>query len=257
MDFTYLIVRTERRVGWLEYNRPPINAVHWDMLYELPKALRVLIDDPGVRVIVIASALEKHFSVGADLSVFEGIDAEGMRRWVGYTHEMVRQARSSPKPLLAAIHGTAVGGGLEWAMHCDQRFAATDARLGQPEVHINLLPPVGTTQSLARLLGRTRALRFLFDGEMVSAEEAQALGLVDVLVEPGRLREEVQAYGEKLAARPPEALAAIRSTITHGGDLPFDEGLTLELEAEVALAETDNFREGIRAFMEKRKPMWR
>jgi hypothetical protein len=119
-------------------------------------------------------------TVDAELRVFSDMDGVGMRRWVGACHDLVRRMRASPKPLLAAVHGTAVGGDLEIVLHCDVRFAADTARLGQPEIRIGFIPPVGATQALARLLGRSRALRFLYDGTLLSGGEAHAIGLVDV-----------------------------------------------------------------------------
>ena len=257
MDFKNVIVRVENQVGWLEYNRPPVNAVHWGMLKEMPQAFQSLLEDDGVRVIVIASALEKYFSTGADLQVFAEIDVKGMREWMTIVHTLVKTLRASPKPLLTAIHGTAVGLGAELVMHCDQRFAASNARFGQPEININIVPGVGTTQSLARLLGRTKAIRFLYDGAFISAQEALAIGMVDEIVDPGELRETVQKYGETLVNKPPEGLAAIRQTITSGMDLPFDDGLKIEFERILELVETANFKEGISAFLEKRDPKWK
>ncbi len=142
-------------------------------------------------------------------------------------------------------------------MHCDVRFAADNARFSQPEVNLNLVPGVGTTQSLARLMGRTRAIRFLYDGAMVDANEAERMGIIDQVVPLADLRGEVENYALTLAEKPPEALSAIRKTITMGIDLPFDEALKIEFETEVALAETENFTEGVRAFLEKRKPEWK
>jgi enoyl-CoA hydratase/carnithine racemase len=256
VDFENISVRVENQVGWLEYNRPPVNAVHWEMLREMPQAIQSLLEDDDVRVIAIASALEKHFSTGADLQVFAEIDVKGMREWMTIVHSLVKTLRASPKPLLAAIHGMAVGLGAELVMHCDQRFAASNARFGQPEININIVPGVGTTQSLARLLGRTRAIRFLYDGAIISAQEALAIGMVDEIVDPEELRETVQKYGETLASKPPEGLAAIRQTITSGMDLPFDEGLKIEFEKILELVQTANFKEGISAFLEKRDPKW-
>jgi enoyl-CoA hydratase/carnithine racemase len=256
MTFQHLLVRNEGPVAWLEYNRPPVNSVNWEMAQEIIAALGQLCGDPLVRVIVFASAIEKYFNAGADLTIIDGISEPDMRRWMDMTHGLVRDLRAAPKPLLAAIHGTAVGMGAEAVMHCDVRFAATTARFGQPEVNLNLVPGVSTTQSLVRLMGRPRAIRFLFDGETVSAEQAHALGMVDELVEPERLREHVQAYAESLAVKPPEALAAIRHTMTGGMDLPFEQGMQLEYEAVVRLSQTANFREGVRAFLDKREPVW-
>lgn len=257
MHFENIIVRIENQVGWLEYNRAPVNAVNWEMLKELPQAFGNLLENDEVRVIVFASNLEKYFSTGADLQVFAEIDAKGMREWMTIVHTLVKSLRASPKPLLAAIHGTAVGLGAELVMHCDQRFATSNARFGQPEININMVPGVGTTQSLARLVGRTQAIRFLYDGRMISAQEALAIGMVDEIVEPGELRETLQRYGETLASKPSESLAAIRQTITSGMDLPFEEGLQIEFEAILDLVQTANFKEGISAFLEKRNPTWK
>jgi enoyl-CoA hydratase/carnithine racemase len=256
MNYKYLKVRIENRVGWLEYNFPPINAFNWDMLREVPAALQALLDEPQVRVVVFASAIEKYFSVGADLKLFDSIGSTGMADWVSICHGLVNKMRRSSKPLLAAIHATAAGGGLEMVLHCDIRFASADARLGQPEINIGFIPPVGTTQALARLLGRPRAIRYLYEGTMVSAEEALSMGLVDILFPPEQLREQVKAYAEALAQKPAAALAAIRRTITEGGAISFEEGLKIEYESAIKLAGTEDFSEGISAFLEKRKPEW-
>lgn len=256
MDYQHLRVRTENRVGWLEYNRPPINAFDWEMLREVPAALDDLLKDSQVRVIVFASAIEKYFNTGADIRVFDGIDSEGIREWVTICHGLVSLMRQPQKPLLAAIRGIATGGGLEMVLHCDIRFAASNARLGQPEINIGFIPPVGATQALVRLIGRPRALKYLYDGTLVSAEEALSMGLVDLIYPSERLHEEVQAYAESLTQKPAKALAAIRRTITEGGGMSFEEGLNLEFETAVKLAETKDFSEGIRAFLEKRKPNW-
>ncbi len=256
MTYEFLKIHVEDRVAWIEYRRPPLNAIDWTMLREIPTALDTLLADSDVRVIVFASALEKYFSTGADLRVFEAMKQEEMREWVQTCHALVRQIRQARKPLLSAIHGTAVGGGLEIVLHCDVRFAAADARLGQPEINIGFIPPVGTTLSLSRLLGRSRALRFLYEGTLISAEEAERIGLVDFVVQPERLREEVQTYAAALARKPAEALAAIRRCITLGPDMPFEDALAMELEAAVHLSGTPDFSEGIRAFREKRPPKW-
>jgi enoyl-CoA hydratase/carnithine racemase len=256
MNYEFLRTDVVERVGWLEYQRPPVNAIDWQMLQEIGVALDAFLVDADVRVVVIASAVEKFFSTGADLRVLSAMGPSEMREWVGICHALVRQIRQAPKPLLGAIHGTAVGGGLEIVLNCDVRFAAAGARLGQPEINIGFIPPVGTTQSLPRLLGRSRALRFLYEGTLVTAEEALTMGLVDFVVPKEKLREEVQMYAATLVRKPAEALAAIRRCITLGLDLPYDDALALELDAAVRLAGTPNFREGLRAFLEKRPPNW-
>jgi enoyl-CoA hydratase/carnithine racemase len=256
MDYQYLRVKAEDRVGWIEYNHPPLNAFNWEMLREVPAALEALLNASQVRVIVFASAIKKYFNVGADLNVFDGISPGEMAEWVSICHTIVTKLRQAEKPLLAAIRGVATGGGLEMVMHCDVRFAAHDARLGQPEVNIGFIPPVGTTQSLVRLIGRPRALRYLYEGALVSAEEALEMGLVDILYPSEELHAKVQAYAESLAEKPAQALAAIRRTITEGGSMSFDEGLKMEYDTAVTLAGTKDFAEGISAFLKKRKPEW-
>jgi enoyl-CoA hydratase/carnithine racemase len=244
------------RVAWLEFNRPPINAFTHEMVDEVRAAIASALADPAVRVLVIASRLDNYFSAGADLKVFQGMTAEGMRRWVEVCHDIARLLRGSPKPLLAAIHGTAVGGGLEMTLHCDLRFAAADAKLGQPEIRIGFIPPIATTQSLARLIGRPRAIRYLYDGNLIAASEAERWGLVDELCEASSLRARVQAYAEDLAAKPAAALAAIRRTVTLGGGMSFEDGMKLELETAAALADTADFAEGVEAFLARRPPRW-
>jgi enoyl-CoA hydratase len=247
----------ESHVGWLEFNRPPVNAFTHEMVEETRDGIAAALADPEVRIVVLASAVERYFSAGADLNVFKGMTGEGMRRWAERCHDIVRLLRESPKPLLAAINGTAVGGGLEMTLHCDLRFAATDARLGQPEVRIGFIPPIATTQALARLIGRPRAIRYLYEGGLVPAAEALQWGLVDELVEPAGLRRRVQAYAEELASRSPAALAAIRRTVTLGGGMTFEEGRAFELGTVVKLADTPDFAEGVDAFLGKRPPVWR
>ncbi|HET7239288.1 MAG TPA: enoyl-CoA hydratase/isomerase family protein, partial [Terrimicrobiaceae bacterium] len=176
MTYRFLKVEIQGPAAWIEYDNPPRNAVNWELLQELPLAIRSSELDPTVRVIVIASRFEQYFSVGADLSLFDGIDQEGMRRWMEHCHGLVYEMRRASKPLLAAIAGVAVGAGFEATLHCDLRFAADTARFGQPEIKIGLLPGVGATQAFARLIGRPRAIRFLYEGTLIDAEAALSIG---------------------------------------------------------------------------------
>jgi enoyl-CoA hydratase len=253
----FVRLSTTNRVGWLEFDRPPVNAFTREMVEEVHDAIASALADPAIHVLVLASAVDRYFSAGADLNVFKGITREGMRQWANRCHDIVRLLRGSAKPLLAAINGTAVGGGLEMTLHCDLRFAASDARLGQPEINIGFIPPIATTQALARLIGRPRAIRYLYDGALVPAAEALAWGLVDELAEPAALRARVQVYGEQLAQKSPSALAAIRRTVTLGGGMTFEEGMACELETVVELAGTPDFAEGVDAFLAKRKASWK
>jgi enoyl-CoA hydratase len=255
-NFDCIRLSAASRVAWLEFNRAPINAFTREMVHEVRDAIVSALSDPGVRVLVIASAIDGYFSAGADVHAFKGMKAPEIRRWTETCHDIARLLRASPKPLLAAIHGTAVGGGLEMTLHCDLRFAAFDARLGQPEIRIGFIPPIATTQALARLIGRPRAIRYLYEGNLTAASEALEWGLIDEIQEPANLRQRVQSYAEELSAKPAAALAAIRRTVTLGGGMSFEDGMKLELETAAALADTSDFAEGVDAFLERRPPRW-
>lgn len=256
MAFKFIELDVRASVGWFLFNRPPVNAVHWEMLDEFVPALQELAARPDVKVVVIASALERYFSSGADIAAFKDTEPGRMQHWIEKTHDLARTIRALDKPVLAAIQGVAVGGGLEMTLHADLRFAAEDARLGQPEINIGFIPPIAGTQGLVRLVGRSEAFRMLYGGELMDAEAALRIGLVDSVSPSERLVDDVQAYGEMLASKPANALAAIRRCLIDGGGQTFDAGMEIEKQQAVDLASHPNFEEGIAAFLGKRKPNW-
>lgn len=256
MSFRSIELDVVGPVGWYRFNGPPRNATDWEALYELAPAFEDLLARPEVRVIVLASALEGYFHTGADVAAFRDVTADRMGDWVAETHRVARTIRDADKPVLAAINGVAVGGGLEMSLHADLRFAARDARLGQPEINIGFIPPVAGTQGLVRLVGRSQAFRMLYGGELMDAETALRIGLIDFVSKPEALRDDVQAYGEMLAVKPANALAAIRRCLIDGGGRTFDDGMAVERTQAIALAGHPNFAEGVAAFLEKRKPDW-
>lgn len=179
-----------------------------------------------------------------------------MTEWITETHRLAQVIQSCPKPMHAAISGIAVGGGIEMALHVDLRFAASNAKLGQPEINLAFIPPVEGTQGLVRLVGRSEAFKMLYGGHVVDAATALKIGLIDFVVEPDELTDTVQQYAEQLATKPANALSAIRRCLIDGGERSFDEGLAIERAEAIALAVHDNFREGVAAFLAKRKPAW-
>ncbi len=241
-------------VGWLRYNRPPVNAFDWTMLAETRAAYDALEASEDVRVIVLGTAIDSHMSAGADLSVFAKATPAEMETWVDDCHQLVRAMRAGAKPILAAIKGIAVGGGLEICLHADMRFADAGVRLGQPEVNIAFIPPVAGTQALARLVGRSAAFRMLYAGEVMAAEDALAIGLIDTISAAGELDDDVQAFAANLARRPANALASIRRCLIDGGAMDFESGMSIEAAEATRLAAHPNFKEGIDAFLSKRKP---
>lgn len=253
----FVSTRTIRGVRWVEFARSPVDAFVRPMVEQTRDTIRQAVVDDTVRVVVLASAVDGYSSAGADLNEFRGMGSTDMRGWVRLCHEIATLLRTAPKPVLTSIHGTAVGGVLEMALHADLRFAATDVRLGQPEIQIAFIPPIATTQALVRLIGRPRTLRYLYEGRLVDDEEALEWGLVDEVVDPAALRTHVQDVADSLASRSAPALATIRRTVTLGGGLTFADGMQLELEEATALADTADFAEGIDAFLTKRAPSWR
>ena len=256
MPFEYVDLDIKQEVGWFRFKRPPINAVNLAMLGEMVVAFEALDLNPKVKVIVIGSALDRYFNAGADIEAFKQAGSKGMHAWLEQTYRLARKVRAASKPVLVAINGIAVGGGLEMSLHADLRFAADDARLGQPEVNIAIIPPVAGTQGLVRLVGRSNAFRVLYGGELFGAAEALEMGLIDFVSPRARLDKDVQAYAEKLASKPANALAAIRRCLIDGGGETFEVGMAIERQQAEALAHHPNFEEGIAAFLEKRKPNW-
>lgn len=243
-------------VGWLRYNRPPVNAFDWTMLAETHAAYDALEAHEDVRVIVLGTAIDSHMSAGADLSVFAKATPDEMKAWVADCHQLVMAMRNGAKPILAAIKGVAVGGGLEICLHADLRFADAGARLGQPEINIAFIPPVAGTQALTRLVGRSAAFQMLYTGEVMGPEDARAIGLIDTISASGEVDAEVQTFAARLARRPANALTAIRRCLIDGGGVDFESGLDVEAAEAGRLAAHPNFKEGIDAFLTKRKPSW-
>ena len=250
----FILITDINQVRWLEFNRGPVKAFNRQMVEEIRAAIKAAVDDNSVRVIVLASAVLKYFSAGAYLNKFREMISEAMSVWVSMCHDIAYTLRKARTPVLAALHRTAVGGGLEMTLHCDLRFAAEGSRFGQPEIQIAFIPPIATAQALVRLIGRSRSLQYLNDGILVSAEEAKEWGLINEIVQPDRLRDFVQSYAENLATKSATALAAIREMVTKGGGLTFEDGMALEHQVASLLADTPDFAEGIDAFLRKRKP---
>ncbi len=257
MKYENIELAIRNGVGWFRFNKPPLNAIHWEMLQDLEPAFDELASNPEVRVVIIATAIDQHFSAGADLESLRAATPERMQQWVDITHRLAAKLRASPQPVLAAIRGIAVGGGLEMTLHADLRFAERGARLGQPEINIAFIPPIAGTQALVRLVGRSHAFQMLYGGELMDTEKAHSIGLVDVVSEAGRIESDIQAYAERLAEKPANALAAIRRCLIEGGDTTFEEGLKVEKAEANSLSSHPNFQIGLEAFLNKRKADWR
>ncbi len=254
-SYENVLVEVRDRVAWITVNRPEkLNALNRRTMEEIGDAARAAVADPGVGVLVVTGAGEKAFVAGADIAEMASMGAVEARAFAGVLLANLEVLERSPKPVLAAVNGFALGGGCELALACHVRIAADTAKLGQPEVQLGLIPGAGGTQRLQRLVGRGRALDLILSGEMIPADEARRIGLVEHVVPAGELRTAVTAYAAKLISKSPQALSRALEAVISGGETSQAEALRLEAALFAMGFATEDMREGTRAFLEKRKP---
>jgi len=241
----------EGGVGIVTLRRPPANALGDEMIAGLDAACDRL-DAGDVGVAVVRSVVPRFFAAGADLKLIVGLDRDGFTDYVVALRAVLRRISTSRWLSIATVEGHALGGGLELALACTLRVAGSGARLGVPEVKLGLLPGATGTQQLTRLIGRGRALDLLLSGRSATAEEAYGMGLVDRLVDQGSAEAEARQWAAELAEGSRTAQAAIVRCVDAARDLPFEEGLEVELRENLALFESDDGREGVAAFIERR-----
>jgi enoyl-CoA hydratase/carnithine racemase len=245
-------------IGTIILNRPPANSYDIHFMQELDAAIDAADSDPQVKAVILKSASEKFFSAGADIKAFLANSTEANMEMIRTAHRALEKMALSPKVFVAAINGHALGGGLEMALACDLRFAAAgNYRLGLPEVTLGLLPGNGGTQRLPRLVGANKALEMMLTGESVGPEEAHRLGLVNQLFPAEKLLEEAEAYARKVASGAGAAIGKIKQAVYQGMALPLKEALALERDLIEPLFKTEDAQEGLKAFAEKRQPVYK
>lgn len=249
------LLQIEDSTAYLTVNRPDkMNALNRSTLLELSVILRELEVDESVRGVILTGAGDKAFVAGADISEFTGLsEAEAMELSSWGQHEVMDVIYAFSKPVVAAINGYALGGGLELAMACHMRIACKEARLGLPEVSLGLIPGYGGTQRLPALVGRGRALELILTGDMITADQACEWGLVNYVTEKEGLIEKAEQLLKKIYTRSPLAIAAAVKVVNHGIVDP-KTGAEEEIKAFSKACLTSDFEEGVAAFMEKRKP---
>jgi enoyl-CoA hydratase len=254
MPFEHLLLDRDGAVAILTINRPSVrNALNTQTLDELRRALLDLRRDDGVRAVIVTGAGDKAFVAGADINELSVQTPVGGREHALRGQHVIDLLEHLGKPVIAAINGFALGGGCELAMACTLRLAADTAKLGQPEINLGLIPGYAGSQRLARLVGRGRALEILLTGDMITAEEAHRIGLVNRVVPASRLMDEAKQLAAALAAKAPVAARYIIEAVSRGLDMTLAEGSRLEATLFGLVASTDDMREGTRAFLEKRK----
>ncbi|MGC9210136.1 MAG: 3-hydroxyacyl-CoA dehydrogenase/enoyl-CoA hydratase family protein [Acidilobus sp.] len=248
-----IIVRYEKPIAWIILNRPSkLNAISPEMIRELDQTLDEIEQNPDVRVVVLTGA-GRAFSAGADVTAFAGITPIQAAIFSRKFQELTLKMQYFTKPIIVAINGYALGGGLELAMSGDIRIASETAMLGQPEINLGFIPGAGGTQRLPRLVGRGAAKLMIFTGDMISARDAASMGLVDMVVPPERLEQEARSLALKLAEKPPLALLAAKLAVETGLESNIWAGLALEAGLFGLLFSTEDVVEGVSAFLEKRK----
>jgi len=257
VSFDNIRVQVDGGIAVLTIDRPKkLNALDNDTIGELRTAVAELSADAGAGVVIVTGAGEKAFVAGADITVLveQGVVDGVANSKLGQA--LTLEIEASPKPFLAAINGFALGGGLELALACDVRFASANARLGLPEVSLGIIPGYGGTQRLPRLIGMGPALHMIMTGDPVDAAQAHRLGLVIGVFEPGELMPGVRAAAARILSRGPTALALAKQAARRGAQLPLEQGLALEADLFGMISSTGEMKEGMTAFLDKRKPSW-
>ena len=231
-----------------------LNALDVETLTALRDELRKLAEHDAARVVVLTGAGDRAFIAGADIKYMSGLEPEQARSWGALGHEAGRLLETMPKPTIAAVNGFALGGGCELALACDLRFAASTAKLGQPEINLGIIPGWGGTQRLARVAGIAAAKDLIMTGRTVDAEEAFRLGIVNAVYEPGELMERTLETARLLASKSPVALAAAKLAINGALQGDHAENLSREGSDFGGLFASEDAKEGLTAFVEKREP---
>jgi enoyl-CoA hydratase len=252
LNYQNILVTKEGAIGIIQLNRPKVlNALNFELMTELVNALEELDREAAVKVIILTGG-ERAFAAGADLA--EMSQATPVDLLLGRRFELWDQIRKISKPIIAAVSGYCLGGGNELAMNCDLIIASETATFGQPEVNVGIIPGAGGTQRLPRVVGKYKAMEMILTGKPISADEAFRIGLVNHVVPPESLMEEAKKIATDIALKPPISIRSAKEAILRAQDTTLEVGLEFERKAFYMLFATEDGKEGMKAFLEKRKP---
>ncbi len=256
--FEHIAFEQTDQIGVVTLNRPQVhNAINTHVLRDLIRCFDALAADDGIRVIVLRGAGGKAFCAGADIDEIKNNGPVEQRPYQHLWMTWFRQIETIRKPVIASVEGWAPGGGTEISVCCDLVIAADDAKFALAEMKIGVMPGAGATVRLTRWVGKAKAMEILMTGDFVSAEEAARIGLINRVVPKAQLWDETLALARKLCDRPPLALAAAKMAVNVGGDMDLYKGIDFALEEFLLLFASEDQKEGMRAFLEKRKPVWK
>lgn len=257
MSLSTLLVESRGAVRSITINRPDkLNALNRQTLVDLHSAFGEAEADAAVRVVILRGAGGKAFVAGADISELAAANPIEARDFSRFGQQLMSRVESLGKPVIAQIDGFALGGGMELAMACHMRIASDRSRFGQPEINLGILPGFGGTQRLLRLAGRLATLELCLLGAPIDAARALALGIVNAVVPADDLEQAVSSRAEQLAAAAPLALRGVLDAVLIGGECPLPMALDYETQCFAVCAASEDMREGTRAFLERRKPVF-
>ena len=247
----------EGKLAWVTIENPPLNALNHALMEELKAVFEELEENEDVLIIILRGGGERAFVAGADIKQFPAMDKGVAEKFSATGQEVFNRIEDFKGPVIAAIQGFALGGGCELAMACDIRVASEDAKFGQPEIGLAIIPGYGGTQRMARLIATGKAKELIYTGEMIDATEAMRIGLVDRVVKKEDLLGEAKQLATKILEKGPLAVKAAKRAINEGVVLPLREGLKVETRYFSELFDTEDKNEGAMAFLEKRKPTFK
>jgi enoyl-CoA hydratase len=249
-----ILLERRGRIAIMTINRPDkLNALNIKTRQEMAEALDELRQDEAIRVVVITGAGDKAFVAGADINEFAGRTAV-QQRAVMKAKSIFTAAEDFPKPLIAMINGFCLGGGCELALSCDIRIASEKAKFGQPEINLGIIPGGGATQRMTRLIGEGKSMQLVLTGEMIDAHEAYRLRLVNEVYPHAELESKTIEMANKIAEKSPVALAMAKTSVKNAARMNLREGLDQEIDLFALCFSSEDKEEGVRAFLEKRKP---
>jgi len=257
MAYKSIIVAKKDGIGTITINRPDkLNALNIETLQELSDAVEELEQDNTIKVAIITGE-GKAFIAGADIKQMKDMNSLEAKAFAERGHRLLMKIEHSRLPFIAAVNGYALGGGCEVMMACDIIIASTSAKIGQPEINLGVHPGFGGTQRLPRLVGRTKAKEILLTGDNLSADEALTIGLVNKVVDDDKLAEETDKLAQKIATKSPIQTAFIKSLVNKGADIDLHSACSLEISSFSSSFSTNDQKEGMTAFLEKRKPVFK
>ncbi|MCK4502033.1 MAG: enoyl-CoA hydratase/isomerase family protein, partial [Desulfuromonadales bacterium] len=254
MPYENLLIEIEDEIAVVTITRPKaLNALNQKTLLELQDVFTDFAGDDAVQVIIVTGSGDKAFVAGADIAAMQSLSALEARQFAKFGHQVMRDIEDCPKPVIAAVNGFALGGGCELALGCDIRIAAENARFGQPEVNLGVIPGFGGTQRLARLIGKGRALELIFTGAMIDAAEAYRIGLANKVVPLDQLLETAKKMAGTIISKGPYAVRLAKEAVHNGLELDLERANQYEAELFGLCFATADQKEGMQAFLEKRQ----